>query len=61
MQNLERYHRETTAWHNKKTKPREFQNGSLILRRKREAEDLGKFESKWEGSYIATVAGRPGS
>lgn len=55
VENLKRYPRETAAWRNMKTKPREFHNGILDIRRRRGAKDLGKFERKWEGSYIATT------
>lgn len=45
VENLERYHRKTAAWRNKKTNPWEFPNGVLVLTHRREAEDLGKFKS----------------
>ncbi|CAN6334620.1 unnamed protein product [Urochloa humidicola] len=61
VENLERYRKETASWCNKRIKVREFKEGQLVLRRHRNAETLGKFESKWEGPFVITASHRPGS
>ncbi|CAO2190587.1 unnamed protein product [Urochloa humidicola] len=61
VENLERYRRETAAWRNKRIKVREFKEGQLVLRRRRNADTLGKFESKWEGPFVVTATHRSGS
>ncbi|CAO2152718.1 unnamed protein product [Urochloa humidicola] len=61
VENLERYQKETAAWRNKRIKIREFKEGQLVLRRRRNADTLGKFESKWEGPFVITSCRRPGS
>ena len=38
-----------------------IQDGDLVLTRKPNAENVGKLQPKWEGPYMAKVAGRPGS
>ena len=58
---LERYQRETKAWKDKRVKGRAFAEGNLVLRRRPNAETIGKFESKWEGPYIVVASNRPGS
>ncbi|CAN6182917.1 unnamed protein product [Urochloa humidicola] len=61
VENLERYQKETAVWRNKRIKIREFREGQLVLRRRRNADTLGKFESKWEGPYVITSSRHPGS
>lgn len=36
-------------------KERSFPNGALILRHCRNADNIGKFDSKWEGAFIANA------
>ena len=38
-----------------------IQDGDLVLRRRPNAENVGKLQPKWEGPYTAKAAGRPGS
>jgi hypothetical protein len=38
-----------------------IQDGDLVLRRKANAANARKLQPKWEGPYIAKVAGRLGS
>ena len=38
-----------------------IQDGDLVLRRRPNAENVGKLQPKWEGPYIVKAAGRPGS
>ncbi|CAO2141753.1 unnamed protein product [Urochloa humidicola] len=60
VENLERYQKETAAWRNKHIKIREFKEGQLVLRRRRNVDTLGKFERKWEGPFVITSCRRPG-
>jgi hypothetical protein len=59
--NLEKYHRDTQAWRDRCLKPRAFPSGSMVLRLRRDADSVGKFDSKWEGPYIIRAGPRPGS
>ena len=38
-----------------------IQDEDLVLRRRPNAENVGKLQPKWEGPYLAKAAGRPGS
>jgi len=57
--NLGRYQEETRRWKNKKVKPREIQEGDLVLRRIPKAKQKGKMYSKWEGPFIVASMVRP--
>ena len=50
--NLDKYQEETRRWKNKKVKPRQIQEGDLVLRRISKAKQKGKMHSKWEGPFI---------
>ena len=57
--NLGGYQEETRRWKNKKVKPREIQEGDLVLRRIPKAKQKGKMYSKWEGPFIVASMSRP--
>ena len=38
-----------------------IQDGDLVLKRRPNAENVGKLQPKWEGPYMAKAARRPGS
>ena len=40
---------------------KDIKHGDLVLRRKSNAQLVGKLQPKWEGPYTAMAAGRPGS
>jgi hypothetical protein len=40
---------------------KDIKEGDMVLRRKANAAIAKKLQPKWEGPYIATAAGRPGS
>ena len=58
-ENLLTYQEETRRWKNKKVKPRSIQHGDLVLRRKPNANMVGKLNSKWEGPFVAIQTPRP--
>jgi len=60
-ENLEAYQEETSKWRNKKVVNREIAEGDWVLRRKPNAETIGKLQSKWDGPYIVLYSNRPGS
>ena len=58
------YQRRLANSYNKRVKPQTFQLENLVLRRVFEntAEpNAGKFQPNWEGPYLVTRAGQPGS
>ena len=57
--NLGRYQEVTRRWKNKKVKPREIQEGDLVLRRIPKGKQKGKMYSKWEGPFIVASMVRP--
>jgi hypothetical protein len=52
IQNLEKYQKETKSWYNKKVKPRQLSLGDFVLKRKRNEDTIGKFQQKYEESYL---------
>jgi len=54
-ENLEAYQEETSKWRNKKVVNREIAEGDWVLRRKPNAETIGKLQSKWDGPYIVIL------
>jgi hypothetical protein len=57
--NLGKYQEETRRWKNKKVKPKEIQEGDLVLRRIPKVKQKGKMHSKWEGPFIVASKERP--
>ncbi|RVW57536.1 hypothetical protein CK203_093094 [Vitis vinifera] len=57
------YQQRASAHYNRKVKPRNFKNGTLVLRKVFEntAEvGIGKFQANWEGPYIVSKASESG-
>ncbi|XP_019186014.1 PREDICTED: uncharacterized protein LOC109180761 [Ipomoea nil] len=59
----ENYQRQTKAYHDKRVRPRYFQAGDYVLRRREASQPQagGKFAPNWEGPYIVAAVVRPGS
>ena len=60
-ENLKVYQEETRKWRNKKIINRDIAEGDWVLKRKPNAETIGKLQSKWDGPYIVLYSNRPGS
>ena len=60
---MENYNRQLKSYHDAKAKPRYFQVGDYVLRRREASQPLegGKFAKKWEGPYIIDEVIRPGT
>ncbi|XP_019175786.1 PREDICTED: uncharacterized protein LOC109171110 [Ipomoea nil] len=63
MARAENYQRQTKAYHDSRVRPRYFQVGDYVLRRREASrpQDGGKFATKWEGPYVIEAIVRPGS
>jgi transposase InsO family protein len=57
--NLGRYQEETRRWRNKKVRPREINEGDLVLQHIPKSKQQGKMHSKWEGSFLVASMARP--
>jgi hypothetical protein len=53
VENIEKYQKETKAWEDKKVVRKGIKIGDLVLKRKKNWENLGKLHESWEGPYIA--------
>jgi len=60
-QNLSKYQEETRKWRGKKVVNKFISVGDWVLRRKPNAETVGKLQSKWDGPYLVLYSNRPGS
>ena len=60
-QNLSKYQEETRKWRDKKVVNKFISVGDWVLKRKPNAETVGKLQSKWEGPYLVLYSNRPGS
>jgi hypothetical protein len=49
VQNLLKYQEETRKWRNKKVSLKNIQVGDFVLKRKKNADTIGKFQISWEG------------
>ncbi|XP_019157957.1 PREDICTED: uncharacterized protein LOC109154680 [Ipomoea nil] len=60
---MENYGRQLKSYHDAKVRPRYFQVGDLVLRRREASQPLegGKFAKKWEGPYVVEEVVRPGT
>jgi hypothetical protein len=60
-ENIEKYQKETKAWKDKKVVRKDIKTGDLVLKRKKNWENLGKLHESWEGPYIAKETDMPGA
>jgi hypothetical protein len=56
--NLLKYREETRKWRNKKVSLKHIQVGDLVLKRKKNANSIGKLQFAWEGPYIVMRSAR---
>jgi hypothetical protein len=61
VQNLLKYQEETRKWRNKKVSLKNIQVGDFVLKRKKNADSVGKFQFTWEGSYVVSSCVRYGA
>ena len=57
--NLGKYQEETRRWRNKKVRPREIEEGDLVLCRIPKSKLQGKMYNKWKGPFMVTSMARP--
>jgi hypothetical protein len=60
-ENIEKYQKETKAWRDKKVVHKDIKTGDLVLKRKKNWENLGKLHESWEGPFIAKETDMPGA
>ena len=56
--NLNKYQKETTKWRDKKVVKKNISVGDWVLKRKPNAENVGKMEPKWDGPYLVISSKR---
>ena len=61
VQNINKYQEQTRKWRDCQVVRTQIQDGDLVLRRKPNADLVGKLQPKWEGPYTKKATGRPGS
>ena len=61
VENITKYHGQTKKWRDNKVIRKLKKDGDLVIRRKPNAKNVGKLETKWEDPYVAKAAGRLGS
>jgi len=61
VENIAKYQSQTKKWRDSQVVRKDIKHGDLVLRRKPNAQLVGKLQPKWEGPYTATAAGRTGS
>jgi hypothetical protein len=54
VQNLLKYQEETRRWRNKKVSLKDIKVGDFVLKRKKNADAVGKFQFAWEGPYVVS-------
>ena len=59
--NLTKYQNETRKWRDKKVVRKNISVGDWVLKRRPNAENVGKIEPKWDGPYLVVSSKRPGS
>jgi hypothetical protein len=59
--NLSKYQNKTRRWRDKKVIKKNISVGDWVLKRRPNAENIGKMESKWDGPYLVISSKRPGS
>jgi hypothetical protein len=57
--NPKMYQEETRAWRDMKVKPKQFEDGNLVLLWNPHMENTTKFEAKWTGPYVISEKTRP--
>ena len=60
-QNISKYQEETRKRRDKKVVNKFISFGDWVLKRKSNAETVGKLQSKWDGPYLVLYSNRPGS
>ena len=58
VQNITKYQEQTKKWRDSQVVRKDVQNRDPVLRRRPNATNVGKLQTKWEGPYIATAKGR---
>jgi hypothetical protein len=59
-ENIKKYQKDTKAWKDRKVVRKDIKTGDLVLNRKKNWENPGKFQESWEGPYIAKETNIPG-
>jgi hypothetical protein len=54
VQNLLKYQEETRRWRNKKVSLKDIKVEDFVLKRKKNADVVGKFQFAWEGPYVVS-------
>jgi hypothetical protein len=55
------YQKEIKTWKNREVVKKDIKTGDLVLKRKKNWENPGKFQESWEGPYIAKETNMPGA
>jgi hypothetical protein len=58
IKNITKYQEQSKKWRDNQVVRKSIQDGDLVLKRKANAPNTGKLQSKWEGPYIAKAAKR---
>jgi hypothetical protein len=61
VQNLLKYQEETRKWRNKKVSLKNIQVGDFVLKRKKNADSVGKFQFAWDEPYVVSSCVRDGA
>jgi hypothetical protein len=61
VQNLMKYQEETRRWRDKKVSLKNIKVGDFVLKRKKNADAVGKFQFAWEGPYVVSSSVRDGA
>jgi hypothetical protein len=61
VQNLLKYQEETRKWRDKKVSLKNIQVGDFVLKRKKNADVVGKLQFSWEGPYVVLSCVRDGA
>jgi hypothetical protein len=61
VQNLLKYQEETRRWRDKKISLKNIKVGDFVLKRKKNADAVGKFQFDWEGPYVVSSSVRDGA
>lgn len=61
LENILKYQDQTKTWRDKNIARRLIEDGDLVLRRRPNADMVGKLQPKWEGPYIAKAIAKEGA
>jgi hypothetical protein len=61
VQNLLKYQEETRRWRNKKVSLKDIKVEDFVLKRKKNADAVGKFQFAWVGPYVVSSSVRDGA